>query len=291
MNCLTARETLDLIRPVDLIRPDETGRPNQTQLYDTDGNELPEATADEAAQHVKSCPACQTAVRRREKIDERIGQLSRDVPLPEGLRERLLARLSKEGTSESRAAEPQAGGFPAASKPTRRSRRWLLVSTVACIAVISGVGIWGLWPSPPASMSMDEIAGYALSVNPAAGLPELAQFKGGLDVQFPKTIRKEARHLMQPFRRLVDSQLGDREIAISFFTLSDGKRGEFAGLLVVVPAAAVKDVPTASSFPVQTLYRGVFCTTAWTEGKFVYLCCVHGGSRELHLLRPRSEAA
>ncbi len=78
MNCLTARETLDLIRP------------QEAPLYDAEGNELPLATIDEAARHVKGCPACQTAVRRRERIDERIGQLSRELPVPEGLQERLL---------------------------------------------------------------------------------------------------------------------------------------------------------------------------------------------------------
>ena len=114
-------------------------------------------------------------------------------------------------------------------------------------------------------------------------LRELTQFKGGLPLQSPKTMRTLPR--MQPFRRLVDPQLGDREIAVYFFTLSR-QGGKFKGRLVVVPAAAVKDAPTASSFPGQTLYRLGFCTTAWVEGKFVYLCCVRGGEDELHLLRP-----
>ena len=62
MNCLTARETLDL------ICPDRTGCPDEGPLFDTDGNELPGAMIDEAAQHVNSCPTCQIAVRRREQI-------------------------------------------------------------------------------------------------------------------------------------------------------------------------------------------------------------------------------
>jgi hypothetical protein len=309
MNCLTARETLDSIRPHDQLRPDETRRPDEVAVFDTDGHELPAETLDEAARHVKSCPACQTAVRRREKIDERIRQLSRDLPVPEGLRERLLDQLARDNSSESHAGElqtilPQVAstpvtgtpvtGKPVTGKPAVRSRRRMMVSTVAaCVAMVAGVCIWEFWPSRHLPLSVDEIAGFALDgVKPAADLPVLTQFKGGLAVQLPSTIQKLSRS--QPWQRLVDPRLGDREIAITYFTLSDGKRGKFDGLLVVIPAAAVKDLPAASSFAFaagQPLYRGLYCTAAWTEGKFVYLCCVRGGERELKLLLPATQNA
>jgi hypothetical protein len=294
MNCLTAREMLDLIRSVAMDRPVEVAVDG---IFGTDGNEVQAGTIEEAARHVKSCPACQTAVRRREKIDERIGQLSRELPVPEGLQERLLARLSQESASASSADEPQATLPLAAAKPAVRSRRRIFVSGVAaCAALVACVGIWRLVSPRPVPLTVDEIAGYALSddVNSAAGLPLLTHFKGGLEVQLPKTIRTGALRLLGPFRHLVDPLLGDREIAVSHFTLSDGKRGKFAGVLVVVPVATVKDAPAASSFTTgqTTLYRkGVFCTTAWTEGNFVYLCCVHGDENVLHLLRPAPPAS
>ncbi len=81
MNCRTARETLDVARLPE-------GSPHETS-----GDELQGPTINEAARHVNGCPACQTAVRLREQIDARIGQLCRDVPVPACLRERLLSRL------------------------------------------------------------------------------------------------------------------------------------------------------------------------------------------------------
>src|SRR5205085_376362 len=109
--------------------------------------------------------------------------------------------------------------------------------------------------------------------------------KGGLPVQPPKTISK-ALPFIQPIRRLADPRLGDQEIAVYFFTLAPRRGGKFEGRLVIVPAAQVKDVPAATSFPELTLYRQDYCTAAWVEGKFVYLCCIRGGEHELLLLRP-----
>ncbi len=55
------------------------------------------------------------------------------------------------------------------------------------------VGIWRPWSPRPVPLTVDEIAGFALSedVIPAA-LPLATQFKGGLAVQFPNTMRTGA---------------------------------------------------------------------------------------------------
>lgn len=277
MNCLTARETLDLARLY-------AGSPDEVGLRDKDENDLPGATIDEAAQHVKGCPACQTVVRRREKIDERIGQLSRDVPVPSGLRERLLARL--EVASGPIPTAPQA-----ADKPAMRPRRRMMVAAVAaCAVAIASFAGWQHLRTRPASLTLDEIAEFALStgINPAA-LPELTQFQGGLVVQLPKTTRELSRS--KPVQQLSDPQVGEREIGIYFFTLPGRKGVKIAGRLVVVPASSVKDLPLASSFPGEILYKYGFCTTAWVEGKFVYLCCVRGGEGELLRLRRATQEA
>lgn len=288
MNCLTARETLDL------IRPQNSGVTDEGSVIDTDGNELSVASIDEAARHVKTCPTCQMAVRRREQFDERIGQLMRDVPIPAGQRDRLLARLSHESRAVAETGSPPSAVVPVpgsdvAGKPAIRSRRRLMVSAVAaCFVTAACIGVsWQMLKRAPL-LRVDEITGIALEVK-AADLPAFAQFKGGLGVQFPKTMKTPS--VMQSLRRLVGPPLGEREIAVYFFMHSNDRGGKFPGRLVVVPAALVKDLPGASSFPGQTLYRQGFCTAAWVEGNFVYLCCVEGGERELLLLRLTREAA
>jgi hypothetical protein len=272
MNCLTARDMLDL------------SRPDEALLYDAQGNELPTAMFDEAARHIKSCPACQTAVRRREKFDERIGLMTRDVPIPAGLRERMLSGLAGEPLSQTPLSQTP-------GRPAVRSRRKMIISTAAaCIVAALSVGIWGLVISRPAKMTMKEITGYALADGlQADDLPPLTQFRKGLAVQVPKTMTKLSYE--SPFRRLVDPQLADREIAVYFFPLSGRNGRKIAGRLVVIPAAFVKDLPAATSFPGETVYSKGFCTTSWVEGKFMYLCCVQGSEDDLLRLRPKTKQA
>ena len=71
MNCQTARQTLELLRPV----------------------ENASSASDEAEQHVRYCLDCQDAVRAQQQLDLRIGRVCRDVSVPVGLKERLLAGL------------------------------------------------------------------------------------------------------------------------------------------------------------------------------------------------------
>lgn len=306
MNCLTAREILDFVRL-------HEGVPDEVPARDAGDDELQAATVDDAVWHVTGCPACQTVVRRREQIDSRIGQLSRDVPVPAGLRKRLLARIfddqfSREGpaveqpapaiavtrhaTQDPQAPEPrERESREKTVQPPSRSRRRLLVSVVAACAVVSvamlGVRQWMV--SRPALLTQEEIAQYALSedLNPK-DLPEFTKFEGGQAVQPAKTMTPLRMH---PLRRLVDPNLGGREIAVYFFSFPRPRGGKFEGRLIVVRAAAVKDLPAALSFPGLTEYKLGYCTTAWVEGNFLYLCCVRGGEDELHSLRPSRAAS
>lgn len=284
MNCLSAREALDRCLP------------DEAALYDALGNVLPAAAFDEVTQHVKNCPACQAALRRREKFDERAGQLTRDVPVPAGLRERLLARLEREaGQSEV----PGSGSQTAVAQPvphtvgkSQRSRRRMIISVAAAgILAAVGVGVWKFAVSGPAAMSMDEIAGYALSGDlKPRDLPELTQFRGGVDIQVPKTMQKLSYAI--PFRRLNDPQLADREIAVYFFTWAEKGR-KIPGRLVVIPLSLVKEPPAATSFlggPIQ--YSKGFCATTWVEGQFVYVACMQqAGGGDLEFLRPKAQSA
>jgi hypothetical protein len=284
MNCLTARETLDVIRPLEM-GADQMG-----------ADHSPAAMIDEAAQHVKGCPACQIAVRRREQIDNRIGQLSRDVPVPVGLRERLLARLEAAGgpivvaSANAMAPDAMASASKTVDRPAvrRGRRRWWLMISIAAASVLVAIGVtWRQWWSSPA-LSLDEIAESALSQGlKPDDLPELTRFQGGLALQHPSTMR--ALPWSQPVRRLVGPQLGNREVGIYFFTIARRLGGKFDGRLVIVPKSSVNDSPSATSFPGPgpAQYKLGFCTTAWVEGQFVYLCCVRGGGEaELLLLRP-----
>jgi hypothetical protein len=249
VNCQTARETLEL------VRPDAPGA----------------ARVAEATHHVSGCASCRTAVRQREEVDVRIGELCRDVPIPRGLKERLLARLATRAPAGPAAAVPRIGS----------RRRWLGIVSLAAAAVMAlGIGTWSLWPAR-LSVDLEEITGLMATdgINPA-NLTEFSTFAGGLAPQLPRTMRP----LAGPPRRL-----GRFEAAVFFFKL-----GELDGRLAVVPRRFVKasDLPSATSLLSGFIsYRpGGFCTTAWVEGDFVYVCCLSGAG--LHqLAQPRSPPA
>jgi hypothetical protein len=273
MNCLTARQTLELARP---------GEPEA-------------AGADEAARHVSGCPACQRAFRRQEEFDQRIGTMLRGTPVPAGLKDRLLASLEAIARAEILVkadgvpspatglhSPPVARLAPAKASAVGSRRRWLgAISLAIAGCVMVGLG-WSLWPRPQL-MERDGVTNLLVinDLDPSH-LPELTQFANGLAPKVPATMI--TRGLGLPRR------LGNMDVAVYFFTLRNRRGAALAGRLAVIPKRLVKldDVPTAASFlagPPE--YKPGFCTTAWIEGDFVYVCCLAGGESELHLLIPK----
>ena len=283
MNCHTAREMLELARPGD---PDAQ-------------------TVNEAARHVMSCPACDAAVRHREALDIRIGELCRNVSIPARLKDRLLAALDSssatgtgparmvlDGTAAGSSGISLSNPGPAEPPPSRAvpaepvvgsRRRWLsrISTAAACIAAV-GLGIWSLFPAPP-SIGLDEIVDRATSndIDPKT-LAAFTRFRNGLAVEAPGSMM--TRWLVDPPRRL-----GDSGIAVFFFEVPRPDGATLKGRLLIVPKSFVKagDVPTAARFlsgPTQYI-RG-FQTTAWVEGKFVYVCCLAENASGLRLLQP-----
>jgi hypothetical protein len=97
MDCRTARLLLDFHRPR--------------------AGELPADEAADLERHLAGCPECDSAGRAERRLDEHIGRAVRDVPVPDGLREQLLARLKAERTAvfHRRLAWAARGGAVAAA--------------------------------------------------------------------------------------------------------------------------------------------------------------------------------
>src|SRR5579872_2239589 len=145
MNCYTARQTLELACP----------------------DEIEPQGLDEAARHLEACPACQIAVHRQDEIDARVGALCRDVLVPGGLKERLLAgiALPLASSHESAATAPQSPPSleavpvvtPAAKSERSTRRRWLRVaSAVAALAFVAGLAAWFALPRP--TVDLEKVA-------------------------------------------------------------------------------------------------------------------------------------
>ena len=78
MDCKTAHLLLDFNRPTP--------------------TELEASEAETLENHLIDCPACARLARDERRLDEHVGQAVRDVPVPAGLRERLIAGLQRPET-------------------------------------------------------------------------------------------------------------------------------------------------------------------------------------------------
>lgn len=110
MDCKTARLLLDYARPTSA--------------------ELDPGEAAALEGHLAACADCDAATRAERQLDDHLGRAVRDVPLPDGLRDRLLDRLAAERRAWYR----------------RKARR---VGAFAAVAVlILGFFLWRYWPRP-----------------------------------------------------------------------------------------------------------------------------------------------
>jgi len=268
MNCLTARQTLELYRPA----------------------ESDESQRDAAVRHLDDCPACQDVVRRQERLDLSIGRMCRDVPVPVDLKARLLACLEAGPVT---AGEPAAAGGARETKPApesavRSANRWtrrrVLATVLATAGVVAaGLSVWFVVHQARGNVRVDEVVQLVLADgNDLQELPVFTSFSREVPLVLPATM--DTRRLVTPPR-----QPTGQDAAVYPFSVSVAGR-KLKGCLIVIPRQSVRDgLPVATSFPSfpgQAVYKHGYCTTSWAEGAFVYVCCLSGGEEQLLLLAP-----
>src|SRR5436305_2225163 len=106
MDCRTTRHLL------------EFARPRASELDDLDQDAL--------NGHLAVCPDCDTMARAEREADQHLGQAIREVPIPQGLRERLMRRLRDERKAWYR----------------RWLARGLLAGFAAAVVLVAGFGLF-----------------------------------------------------------------------------------------------------------------------------------------------------
>lgn len=271
MNCLTARQTLELYRP----------------------DESETAERDAAVRHLEDCSTCRDAVRHQAALDLRIGPLCRDVPVPADLKGRLLERLmiGTDAVQETPVALPGTGTQlasapvtrPVAPTTTRWGRRRVLSIALGSAALLAaGLSVWFVVRPTRPSVNVAEIVQAVLAGNVTPEqFPDFTKFVDSAPLQLPATM--DSRGLSRVLLR----QVADYDAAVYFFSV-----GGLDGRLIVIPRRSVKDgLPGATKFREQTAYILPFCTTAWVEGDFVYVCCLRGGENEFRRLQPAGKSS
>jgi hypothetical protein len=104
------------------------------QFRTTNGDELAAPEREELDAHLAGCPLCRAVDHDQQRLDDHLGRAMRDVPVPAGLRQRLLAAVA-----------------PAA--PAKRPRRWLKRASWGlglATAASLGLLVWGwyFWRGP-----------------------------------------------------------------------------------------------------------------------------------------------
>lgn len=283
MDCRTALELLEAARP------------------GTD--DLSEPELQPVGAHLQNCPRCEAAYRRRQTLDRAIGHAIRDVPVPSGLKQRLLDRLEASPSVETSTAAPSSAALveerpvresvaaPAESEPVaapgefypagRSRRRWgrALLAAAAGL-VVAFVGVWQFG------------GGGKVGVEELREIPEwnfaaLPEFDNSFSVPSPYGWTDDrGLHFGRGIKGV--SVAGRPQMAAARrFRLTLPHSRSVEGILLIIPKSRVRGAVTATSISdARSMYRGKseFASAAWAENEMVYVCFAES-ARDLELLQ------
>src|SRR5262245_23213739 len=212
-----------------------------------DHADLDQSEADGLEEHLGQCPECAAAFAAEQRADAAIGKAMNAVPVPIGLKERLLAKLPR----------------------TRRSwRRWT-VGTVAAAAVLvlAILFTWRVWLAPLPDPDWANVPSRFVSAEDKEVVVEDGFQEKGLPMAFPRQLN---------FGRLISCSIGefqDRRVPrLDFF---DKVTGSFAHVYVLSQRHFNVNAELESYWRItRNQYMDVF-----REGGFLYLV-VYTGSLE-----------
>lgn len=294
MDCRTALEILDTLRPDSADRME------------------PEVVS--ASEHVEKCRRCEDQFLARRHFDRRLGERMRDVPVPPGLKFRLMAELQ---SLESPLSESLPGEFPhaeqreseaaaekvgadssdsergapvalatrdpiSARQRRRRTRARVVALAATALALMVAVTFFVLQSGQAPVWTMAELRHETATA--FQGFEELPQFDGRFEARLPELGWETSRaiSIVEPPRGFPGTS--PHSAALYHFRLHDGRRPPLDGVLLVTPKHNIAEPPQNSNFNADGVGSGPLSTVAWTEGEFVYVCVIHGGGDGLQRL-------
>jgi hypothetical protein len=297
------------------------------QIFEFDGGDAGDSLAEvysaeeraAAEAHLESCAACARTVGNRRDLDRTIGQVMREVPIPRGAQQRLLARLSELETADADTDAGRTAVVPASAselnghhldgeqgarngqpppstaplvKPARpiqvtrlTSRRRFLKRLVPLSAVVVAlVGFFGVvWIFMP-SYSVEDVSKALAKVDfeSLKALPDFTGKDAALPSEWERLCGTHAKSL----------PLAPNVIAVYGFDIPKTRHtGAVRGLIAVIPLDKIRNnVPTAGSLATASseyleTRSGDSVCVAWQQGDFVYVCLIQGGPDSLSTLQ------
>lgn len=245
----------------------------------------------------------------RQQWDRQIARAMIDVPVPTGLKQRLLDALAAESSSgEAVSAEvvaaaagaAEAGGsasaaptvpaaaapasVPATEQPARSSRRLWLRTTMATSAALLLVTLaW--WSNRPHPLQLELARLQQITVEDLNGRPA---FEGHYTATLPAGWEYSDLHLARSPQAVLVGEAA-APVAGYAFQVNTRRLGTIRGVLLVVPVELL-DSPvenTSIDGPVSYVTSGetVYTTVAWREGPLAYICLTAGGDNAMRFVR------
>lgn len=250
MDCHTARQMIEML-PVG-------------------GHDLPSGEEQALRDHLASCPLCLSAAQEAGEWDANLQSAMMSVPIPDGLRQRLLSQLAQATPH----APHKATSFPARTRMLRMAS-WLALSLILIVGSV-------FWLSRTPKLQLASIENGAiqqlrnhsdstLSAFDQSFVADVTDSKWQKACQTPPIgldLDKRAGHDLAAFRVNIPSL-------------------RFRGWLVMVPISRIVDVP-ASTYPDTVHYAQL---AAWHDDRFVYICLAEQGSLETLVAQWNSAAA
>lgn len=220
----------------------------------SDDLSLPEMS--QVRQALKEHPELALEVARRQRFDARVRGAMFDVPVPEGLEQRILSVLAQEWSQTSeKLPRPATSSVPV-------TRRQALAWGGALAASVLAAGVyWSTNSQTPETIPLADLQDTAAQL--LAGTIERVPFQGSFTPR-PPAGRWNRLQFDQREYGLFPSPKGHRAIAWGF-TWNQSR-----GVLINIPRGFVSSAPDATRD-----YTGGG-TVAWSEQDFVYVCRVDG---------------
>lgn len=242
---------------------------------DSNNQSAPEHSA--AATHLQECPQCSARFQNRQELDQVIGRVIQDVPVPVDLKRKILDQLASADSTSATASETTIAATPAFS---RRHQLRLLFSVSAC--VVAGLALW--WFSPFGSSSqltLDELQAELEEMK--YDLKTLPDFDGHFKASLPSS---RWRRLVGSARGFHQESGGKHLVALHEFRFIGSRGSPVTGILLILKKSLVAEVPPARYFsPSHARYEPV-PNMAWNQGELVYVCLIpNGDPQSLDLLR------
>ncbi len=250
-----------------LIRAIEACRPQSDDLSEPDLAFL--------AAELVSNPQLEDAFKRIQKADLAIGRVFRDVPVPEGLADRLLVRLAEARQLEAIKVLAETAG--------RRLRRRAAIVGVVALAAAAAIFMAFLPNIPTHSLSLAKIQAKVMAQFQA----DLEQKPAGqpISASAPLAFPMSRDVVANPAARWrdVSGLLGEKAIAYDL-TLPDGTRATLYVLRLRSGYPAVPNGPPPTPTPWTQRRSIAVWKKAAPKGDCLYILAVDGGTSSYHRL-------